>query len=161
MQVAAGQHWELPSQGTNDPLMLKIIEVVDREYAVVHTVRRSAPNIILDRSNMRLREVIDTGVLAAGPGSLDARSRRERASHLAALLRYAAKQSGSPTRDGHLRFDGQEIVSLVAKDENVTHPQARAMLRDALKSLGGREITSAYDPHEIGYVITADALQST
>jgi hypothetical protein len=140
--------------------MLKIIEVVDHDYAVVHTVRRSAPDVILNRSNMRLRDVVDTGVLVMGPGSLDARSRRARANHLAALLRYAAKHSGSPARNGHLRFDGREIVSLVAKDENVTHPQARAMLRDALAGLGGREITSAYDPYEIGYIIPAKARQA-
>lgn len=155
-----GQQWELPSGSTSDPLVLKIIEVVDHDYAVVHTVRRSAPNVILNRSNMRLRDVIDTGVLVTGPGSLDARSRRERTNHLGALLRYAARQSGSPTRDGQLRFDGQEVVGLVAKDENVTHQQARAMLRDALAGLGGREITSAYDPHEIGYVIPAATLQA-
>jgi hypothetical protein len=89
--------------------MLKIIEVVDDDYAVAHTVRRSAPDIVLSRSNMRLRDVIDTGVLVAGPGALDARRRRERADHLSALLRYAAKKSGSPTRDGEVRFDGQEV----------------------------------------------------
>jgi hypothetical protein len=157
MRVVASQQWELPSESTDDPLVLKIIEVVDNEYAVVHTVRRSAPETVLNRSTMRLRDVIDTGVLVSGPGALDARSRRERADHLSGLLQYAAKQSGSPTRDGQLRFDGREVVDLVAKDESVTHQQARAMLRDALASLGGREITSAYDPHEIGYVIPATA----
>jgi hypothetical protein len=160
VQVATGQRWELPSESTDDLLVLKIIEVVDDDYAVVHTVRRSAPDTVLNRSNMRLRDVIDTGVLVAGPGALDARTRRERADHLSALLRYAAKRSGSPTRDRQVRFDGQEVVGLVAKDESVTRQQARAMLRDALASLGGREITSAYDPDEIGYVIPVAAPQA-
>lgn len=143
MRVLEGQEWELPSESTDDPLMLRIIEVVDDDYAVVHTVQRSAPDTVLNRSNMRLRDVIDTGVLVAGPGALNAHRRRQRADHLSALLRYAAKKSGSPTREGDVRFDGRELVALVAADEHVTHQQARAMLRDALASLGGREITSA------------------
>lgn len=157
MRVATGQQWELASKSTNDPLMLKIVEVVDDEYAVVHTVRRSAPDKTLSRSNIRLRDVVDTGVLVAGPGALSERHRRERAAHLGALLRYAARKSGSPSRDGEVRFDGQEVVALVATDEKVTRQDARAMLRDALANLGGREITSAYDPAEFGYVIPATA----
>jgi len=157
MQIVAGQRWELPSENTSDPLVLKIVEVVEHDYAVVHTVRRSALSTVLDRSNMLLRDVLDTGVLVAGPGALDARTRRERTTHLGALLRYASRRSGCTARNGQLRFDGQEVVSLVAEDEKVTHQQARAMLRDALASLGGREITSPYDPYEIGYVIPGDS----
>lgn len=163
MRVKAGQEWELPSVETADPLVLRVVEVVeanDGTYAVVHTVRRSAPGIVLARSNMWVNDVISTGVLVAGPGSLSAMSRDARVTHLVSLLLYEARRSGTPTGDGDVRFDGQEVVRLVAEDEKTTRDQARAMLRDALASLEGREITSAYDRHEIGYVIPSDRLRS-
>jgi hypothetical protein len=105
VRVVAGQEWELPSAGNHDPLVLKIVEVVDGRYAVVHTVQRSAPNVVLDRSMMWLRDVIDSGVLVAGPGALDAKRRRERIAHLRELVIYAARQSKAPVVDGHIRFE--------------------------------------------------------
>jgi len=158
MKVAAGQQWELPSLGSTDPLVLRVIETAGEERAVVHTIRRSEPMVILDRSTMHAREIIGAGVLVAGPGALDANGRRKRASLLADLLMYSARRSASSEVAGNVRFDGRELVELVAQDEHVNHDEARAMLRDALAGLGGREITSPYDRHEIGYVIPTAAI---
>lgn len=71
MRVAAGQLWELPSEGMADPIQLRVMEVADDGYAAVQTVRRSAPDVALHRSTMHVREVMDTGVLVDGPGALD------------------------------------------------------------------------------------------
>jgi hypothetical protein len=164
VRVLAGQEWELPSAGSDDPLVLKIVEVVDGRYAVVHTVQRSAPNVVLDRSTMWLRDVIDSGVLVAGPGSLDAKGRRQRITHLRELVLYAARQSKAPVVDGNIRFDARELIQLVAVDEKVSRDDARAMLRDVLGELGGIETTVPRNPwdwgndHEV-YVIPAGALE--
>ena len=128
MRVAAGQLWELPSEGMADPIQLRVMEVADDGYAAVQTVRRSAPDVALHRSTMHVREVMDTGVLVDGPGALDPRVRRERAQHLSDLLVYAARQSGSRTPKDEFRFDGHEVVQLVASDEGVPSQEARAML---------------------------------
>jgi hypothetical protein len=158
MRVAIGQEWELPSVGNADPLVLRIVEEVGDDWVVVHTFRRSAPRTILDRSEMWVRNVIDTGVLVAGPGALDAGRRRERATRLADVLQYAARHQ-TPGEDGDVRFDGRDIVKMVAADEKVTREQARAILRDALATLGGREITTPYDKDAIGYVLPAPAVK--
>lgn len=163
MRVRAGQEWELPSVGSSDPLVLKVIEVFDNGTAAVQTVHRSAPNIVLNSSTMRVGDVIDTGVLVAGPGALNATRRRERVAHLCDLLLYAARQSKAPVVEGNVRFDAREVIALVAADEKVSRDVARAMLRDALATLGGTESTSrparwSLDrPHEV-YVIPAAAL---
>jgi hypothetical protein len=73
-------------------------------------------------------EVMDTGVLVDGPGALYPCVRRERAQHLSDLLVYAARQSGSRTPRDEFRFDGHEVVQLVASDEGVPSQEARAML---------------------------------
>lgn len=149
----------MPSVTSNDPLVLRVVEVTDDGYAAIHTIQKSAPEIVLNRSTMRVRDVIDTGVLVAGPGALDAIRRRAQTAHLRDLLAYAARRTGAPAVAGDVRFDGRELVALVAADEKLPRGQARAILRDALATLGGREITSAYDPAEIGYVIPAAALE--
>ena len=110
MRVVAGQLWELPSEGMADPIQLRVMEVADDDYAAVQTVRRSAPDVALDRSTMHVREAMDTGVLVDGPGALDSRVRHERAQHLSDLLVYAARQSGSRTPKDEFRFDGREVV---------------------------------------------------
>lgn len=153
MRVAAGQLWELPSEGIADPIQLRVIEVSDDGYAAVQTIRQSAPDVVLDRSTMHVREVMDTGVLVDGPGALGARARRQRAQHLGDLLVYAARQSGGRTPSDEFRFDGHEIVQLVARDEGVSSQEARAMLRDALATFGGAEVTNPYDPSEVTYVV--------
>ncbi len=153
MRVAAGQLWVLPSEGMADPIQLRVMEVADDGYAAVQTVRRSAPDVALDRSTMHVREVMDTGVLVDGPDALDSRVRQERAKHLSDLLVYAARQSGSRTPKNEFRFDGHEAVQLVARDEGVPMPEARAMLRDALATIGGAEVTNPYDPSEVTYVV--------
>lgn len=160
MRIASGQEWELPLVRTDDPLVMHIVEVVDDEYAVVHTFRRSAPTNILDRSTMWLRNVIDTGVLVAGPGALDARRRRERVSHHKDLLLYVARGSGSVIPGGDVQFDGEELVALVAQDDGVTRAQAQALLRDALAALAGREIASPRDGRVVGYIIPMTALEA-
>jgi hypothetical protein len=164
MRVAAGQEWELPSAKSDDPLVLKIVEVVDGRYAVVHTVQRSAPNVVLDRSTMWVRDVINTGVLVAGPGALDVKGRQQRITHLRELVLYAARQSQAPVVDGNIRFDARELIELVAADEKVPRDDARAMLRDVLGDLGGTETWAPGNAwgwstgHEV-YVIPAAALE--
>jgi hypothetical protein len=144
--------------------VLKVVEVVDGRYAVVHTVQRSAPNVVLARSTMWVRDVIDSGVLVAGPGAPNAKRRRERVAHLRELVLYAARQSKAPVVDGNIRFDAHELIQLVAADEKVSRDVARAMLRDVLGELGGVETTTPRDrwgwgdDHEV-YVIPAAALE--
>jgi hypothetical protein len=163
VRVRAGQEWELPSVGSSDPLVLKIIEVFDNGTAAVQTVYRSTPNVVLDSSTMWVRDVVDTGVLVAGPEALNTIRRRERVAHLCDLLLYAARQSEASIVEGNVRFDAREVIALVAADENVSRDVARAILRDALATLGGIESTSrparwSFDrSHEV-YVIPAAAL---
>lgn len=160
MSVRKGQEWELPSDATSDPRVLRVVEIIG-DAAVIYTVRRSAPAVILDRSTMWHRDVRDSGVLVRGPGALEAKHRRERAEHLAALLIYAARRADPKPQRADVRFDGTELVQLVAQDEQATPSEARAMLRDALGKLNGHEITSPYDEREIAYVVPVAALQHT
>lgn len=139
MRLRAGQEWELPSAGNDDPLLLRVVEVMNDGYAVVHTVRRSAPNAVLDRSTMHPRDVVDAGILVAGPGAVGAIQRRERVARHRDLIRYAARRSAAPVVDGQLRFDARELIALVGTDEKVSRDDARAMLREALAELGGTE----------------------
>jgi hypothetical protein len=162
MRVVAGQEWELPSAGHHDPLILRIVEEVDDRRVAVHTLQRSAPNVVLDRSTMWKRDVIDAGVLVAGPGALDARRREARSAHLRDLILYAARRSKAPVVDGNVRFDAHELIQLVVADEKVPRDDARAMLRDVLGQLGGVETTAPSNwywdhDHEV-YVIPAAAL---
>ena len=162
VRVQVGQEWELPSAGSGDPLVLRVVQIMD-DCASVLTSQRSSPKVVLNRSTMRLRDVIDTGVLVAGPGALDAARRRRRAAHLCDLIFYAARRSNSAVDERDIRVDAREIISLVAADEKVSRDIAKAMLRDALASLGGTETTSTphwwSDPlsHEV-YVIPVTAL---
>lgn len=156
-QIAVGQQYELPSVGVGDPLVLVVVEVVGADRAVVRTVRRSQPDVVIDRSTMHVRDLVDAGVLVRGPGALDARRRRARNEHLKQLLIYAAQREGASS-GGEVRFDGRDVVGMVADDEGVSIPEARAMIRSALAELEGREITSAYDPTEIGYVLPVTSL---
>lgn len=158
MRVREGQEWELPSGATSDPLVLRVVEIIG-DAAVVYTVRRSAPGVILDRSTMWHRDVRDSGVLVRGPGALQAKQRRERAEHFAALLIYAARRTEPKPQRADVRFDGTELVQVVAQDEKATPSEARAMLRDALCKLNGYEITNPYDAGEIAYVVPVAALQ--
>lgn len=151
MHVLAGQEWELPSTTSGDPVVLKVVQVMDDKASVV-TVRRSAPDVVLERSTMWVRDVIDSGVLVRGPGSLGARRRRERVAYLGELLCYQARRHGV-SAGPDVRFDGRELVAMVADDEDVTEAVARAMLRQALAALGGTETTSPYSVREITYVI--------
>lgn len=144
---------------TSDPLVLRVVEVTDDGFAAVHTVRRSAPTTVLSRSTMRVRDVTDAGVLVAGPRAPDSARRRQRTAHLGDLLLYLARRADSRAGERDVRFDGREIVALVAEDEEVPREQARAMLRDALAALGGREITNPYERDEIGYVIPTDVVR--
>ncbi|HEX4033541.1 MAG TPA: hypothetical protein VHX66_03775, partial [Solirubrobacteraceae bacterium] len=70
---------------------MRIVQMVEDRYASVQTVRRSAPKTVLHRSTMHVRDVLDAGVLVAGPGALGAAKRRERVRHLRDLVIYAAR----------------------------------------------------------------------
>ena len=144
MQVVANQEWELPD-GTDDPLILRVVEKLDDGYVAVQTIRRSAPNRIIERSEMWHSDVSGAGVLVAGPGAADARRRRERVARHADLLRYAARKLAPSARGADVRFEAEEIVATVMEEERVDRDAARAMLRDALATLGGREILGGYD----------------
>lgn len=159
MRVTAGQEWEMPSAGGSDPLVIRVIQVMDRT-ASVQTFLRSQPDAILDRSTMWITDVMDAGVLVAGAGALEANQRRQRTAHHRDLLLYAARQARSTGGPADVSFSGSDLVELVATDEKVSRGEAKAMLRDALASIGGREITSAYDPGEIGYVVPVAAFAS-
>jgi hypothetical protein len=159
MRVTTGQEWEMPSAGGSDPLVMRIMQVMDRT-ASVQTYLRSQPDVILNRSTMWITDVMDAGVLVSGPGSLQANQRRQRAAHHRDLLLYAARRARSTGGHADVSFDGRDLVELVVSDEKVSRGEAKAMLRDALASIGGREITSAYDPDEIGYVVPVAALDA-
>jgi hypothetical protein len=164
MRVQVGQEWELPAAGGDDPLVLRIVQLVDDRYASVQTVRRSAPKAVLHRSTMHVRDVLDAGVLVAGPGALGAAKRRERVRHLRDLVIYAARQSDGASVDGHIRIDARELIGIVEHDERVSRDVARAMLREALATLGGTETWADARwwedsrPREV-YVIPVDAIE--
>jgi hypothetical protein len=175
MRVAVGQLWELPSKGVADPLVLRVVELLDEDrFAVVQTVRRSQPDVILDRSTMFWREVMAAGVLVGGPGADNERRRRERISEHVGLLLYEARKVHPPPAATDVRFGAHEVVSAVAETQGVDRNSARAMLRDALATLGGREIMNYYEPdyswpkkskssvpgfHEVGYEIPIEAVR--
>ena len=156
-----GQEWELPSAGSDDPLVLRIVQLLDDSVSVL-TFRRSNPEVVLNRSTMRWQDVFDAGVLVAGPGSLDARRRRERLREHTNLLLYEARRVKPGPEATDVRFGGRDVVAIVAENEKVDRQAARTMLRDALGALGGREIANFYtgwdESPEIGYVIPIDAL---
>jgi hypothetical protein len=159
MRATAGQEWEMPSAGASDPLVMRITQVMDR-IASVQTYLRSRPGVILNRSTMWITDVMDAGILVSGPGSLEANQRRQRAAHHRELLLYAARRARSTGWARDVRFDGSDLVEAVATNEKVSRGEAKAMLRDALALIDGREITSAYDPDEIGYVVPVAAVNA-
>jgi len=168
MRVAVGQEWEL-SRGNNnpDPLVLRVVELLDEgRYAVVRSFLRSEPDRVLDSSTMWSLSLIETGVLVAGPGALEARRRRERINEHTELLLYSARLVHPGPGATEVRFVGTEVVEIVAANEKVDRASAKAMLRDALASLGGTETWTrvnygwyAGSRSEIMYVIPIDAVR--
>lgn len=154
--MAAKQEWELPD-GSDDPLVLRVVEKLNDGYVSVQTIRRSAPNVIIGRSTMWHGDVSGAGVLVAGPGAANARRRRERVARHTDLLRYAARRAAPSAHGDDVRFEANEIVATVMEDEKVDRDAARAMLRDALGTLGGREILGGYDSGP-GYAIPVDRI---
>lgn len=161
MRVVAGQDWELPNANSDDPLVLRIYDVRD-QWAHVRVVQRSKPDVILDRSTMHCRDVIDAGVLVAGPGATAAEARRNEIEYLRDLLLYAARRTGVAAGND-VRFDGEAIIESVKADLKVPRDHARALIRDALATLGGSETwRHAYwsNHDEAIYVIPASRLDS-
>lgn len=156
--IAKGQVWELPSSLVADRVQLRVVDVANGPEHVmvgIHTVRSSAPAVVIDRETVRSTWLVDTAILVAGPGAADVRRLRD---HLLDLLRYAARTDGHLQRDGDVRVDVRDLVRIVARDETISLRDARHHLRGALALLGGSEI--AYSGNGIEeYLIPSRSLQ--